>query len=266
MLGELIGAGASILGGVMGQSSRDKDRKMQKEFAQSGIQWKVEDAKKAGIHPLAALGAQTTSFAPVSAGEPSIASGLAAGGQDISRAINQTTGSGARMDAYTKTIQDLNIQRMGLENQLLGSQIAKINQAGMPPPMPGQGDRFLIDGQSNSPLVKDTPLKRIVSDPLNPHSESGAVPDMGFARTPTGWAPVMSKDFQERSEEDKIGELFWNIRNRLGPTLTGVGNPPGAPISDKEYWFYNPVRQEYQKYMKHFGPIGQGRYPYRTTR
>lgn len=33
----------------------------QREFAQNGIQWKVEDAKKAGIHPLYALGASTAS-------------------------------------------------------------------------------------------------------------------------------------------------------------------------------------------------------------
>ena len=35
-----------------------------KQFAKRGIQWRVHDAKKAGLHPLAALGAQTTSFSP----------------------------------------------------------------------------------------------------------------------------------------------------------------------------------------------------------
>lgn len=37
---------------------------MQKEFAQNGIQWKVADAAKAGISPLAALGAVDPGFSP----------------------------------------------------------------------------------------------------------------------------------------------------------------------------------------------------------
>ena len=41
----------------------------QKEFAQNGIRWKVEDAKAAGIHPLFALGAQGATFSPISVGE-----------------------------------------------------------------------------------------------------------------------------------------------------------------------------------------------------
>lgn len=36
----------------------------QEDFAKHGIQWKVADAKAAGLHPLYALGANTASFAP----------------------------------------------------------------------------------------------------------------------------------------------------------------------------------------------------------
>lgn len=36
----------------------------QKEFAQNGIQWRVEDAKNAGLHPLYALGGGGAAFAP----------------------------------------------------------------------------------------------------------------------------------------------------------------------------------------------------------
>lgn len=39
---------------------------LQREFAQHGISWKVDDAISAGIHPLAALGADTMSFTPSS--------------------------------------------------------------------------------------------------------------------------------------------------------------------------------------------------------
>ena len=61
----LITGGASLLGGLIGRKSAKSTNRMnymlQKEFAQKGIQWKVADAKAAGIHPLAALGAQTHS-------------------------------------------------------------------------------------------------------------------------------------------------------------------------------------------------------------
>lgn len=42
------------------------NRDLQKEFAQNSIQWRVDDAKKAGIHPLYALGAQGASYTPQS--------------------------------------------------------------------------------------------------------------------------------------------------------------------------------------------------------
>lgn len=247
MLAALASLAGNVAGGIMADRAKSKDIKLQKEFAQSGIQWKVEDAKKAGIHPLAALGAQTTSYAPVSVGG-GLPSALAAGGQDISRAINATRPESARLDAYSKTVQDLNLQRLGLENQLLSSQIAKINQAGTPPAMPTAGDRFLIDGQGNSPLIKSTPLERVGPAAGQPSTEPGAVVDMGFARTAGGgWAPTFSKDFQERTEEDMLGSIAWAMRNRLAPSLNPkYYNPPQVPLADGEMWSFNPVNQEYR--------------------
>ena len=64
----LIGGGASIMGGLMGQNSARQDRKMQKEFAQHGVRWRVADAEAAGIHPLAALGMPATQATPVGVG------------------------------------------------------------------------------------------------------------------------------------------------------------------------------------------------------
>lgn len=243
----LISAGSSILGGLLGSSEKKKDRQMQKDFAQQGIRWKVADAKAAGIHPLAALGAQTTAYAPVSVGSTDISTGLAQAGQDVSRAINATRTAPERLDAYTKTVQDLNLQRMGLENQLLSSQIAKINQAGQPPAMPGAVDRYLLEGQGDSP-INERAMRRDISD-ITGAQEAGAVTEQGFARTPHGWAPVFSKDTKDRLEEDLIGSIAWSIRNRLGPTLGFGYNPPsGVPLGPNEMWYYSPFRQEYQKW------------------
>lgn len=67
-------AGASI-GSALGGFDKDGvvkqadqfgwNANLQREFAQNSIQWKVQDAIKAGIHPLAALGASGYSASPV---------------------------------------------------------------------------------------------------------------------------------------------------------------------------------------------------------
>nr|DAW32782.1 MAG TPA: minor capsid protein [Microviridae sp.] len=94
MLGSIISAGAGLLGGMMSasasKSAARKQVELQREFAQNGIRWKVADAKAAGLHPLAALGAQTTSYQPVSVGDTSMGSALSEMGQNISRSIDAT--------------------------------------------------------------------------------------------------------------------------------------------------------------------------------
>lgn len=90
LVGTAIGVGAKFLGAKKdhenAQNIANQNIALQKEFAQSGIQWKVEDAKKAGIHPLFALGANTHSFSPVSVGS-NYQGAFSDMGADISRAI-----------------------------------------------------------------------------------------------------------------------------------------------------------------------------------
>lgn len=142
MIGELIGGGMKLLGGILGDKSQEKMAAQniahQREFAQSGIQWKVADAKKAGIHPLYALGASTHSFAPVSVGTP-LADAVGSMGQDIGRAVNAVLPKEDRQTAFQKSVEALSLEKLGLENQLLASKIRTINQAGSPPPMPSVG-------------------------------------------------------------------------------------------------------------------------------
>lgn len=109
----------------------------QKEFAQHGVRWRVDDAKAAGIHPLYAMGAQTQSFAPSGfspiddrSGEI-LGSGLSQAGQHIGRAIDATRTKPERDEALVRTLA---LERAGLENDLLRAQILR-TQVG--PPFPG---------------------------------------------------------------------------------------------------------------------------------
>lgn len=74
IIGGLIGAGASAW-------SASKQNKLQRDIAKNQIRWRVDDAKAAGIHPLAALGAnvQPVSSQPL-LGDSAIA-GLAEAGK-----------------------------------------------------------------------------------------------------------------------------------------------------------------------------------------
>lgn len=172
MLPALISAGASLLGGLLNKNSADKANEtaqanalrqeaLQREFAQNGIKWKVEDAKQAGIHPIYALGANTVSYSPTTAGstaDTSLGSAIASSGQDISRAMQATRNSEERQTAFDKSVQALSLQKMGLENELLSSQIAKMRgQIG--PPMPALTDKSPTAGLT---FPEDKPEKRPV--------------------------------------------------------------------------------------------------------
>lgn len=165
MIGEIISAGANLLGGLFGKSSTEKANeqniKLQKEFAQQGIQWKVADAKAAGIHPLAALGAQTTAFSPSVVGDTSFGTGIASMGQDIGRAINSTRSQDQRAAAVQKSILDLELQGKQLdnrgkeiENALLASKLATTSQVGSPMPSSGAASNTGLSGQNSSKFTR----------------------------------------------------------------------------------------------------------------
>jgi len=145
-----ISAGSRLLGGLLGKSSSDKatsrtaesaaaDRALQKEFAKNGIRWKVADAEAAGLHPLAAIGAQGASYSPVSAqftADTSMPSALSGMGQDISRAI---TASSSKKDRVTASIlKDQLIRKGSLENDLLQAQITRLKSAQVGPGVPSE--------------------------------------------------------------------------------------------------------------------------------
>ncbi len=76
-IGGIVGGAANVVGGILGNNSQSSANsanldfarqqfEYQKELHKNQLQWRVEDAKKAGLHPMAALGLQSSSFSPVS--------------------------------------------------------------------------------------------------------------------------------------------------------------------------------------------------------
>lgn len=161
MLPALIGAGASLLGTFLGNQQREagqnKEIELQKEFAQHGLRWKIEDAERAGVHPLAALGATGASYSPVGLGQNDTAAGFSAAGDSVARAVDATRTKSERA-GYDATVQRLTLTRMGLENDLLASQIAQINQAGRGPPFPMSTDTGPFADQGDVGTTVPTPF------------------------------------------------------------------------------------------------------------
>lgn len=157
-LGSAIGAVGSLIGGNIASNNANKQYEMQKEFAQNGIRWKVADAKAAGLHPLAALGAQTFSYNPIAVGDNGIADALSQMGQGIDRAVaaKQTAEERDAEQGFVDKQRELDIRQKEKNIQLLDSEIYRNNsaayeslkRASMPPAMPstfrkgfdGQGD------------------------------------------------------------------------------------------------------------------------------
>lgn len=254
-----LGSLASGILGYMGAKEQNQTQKdiaaqniaLQKEFAQTGIRWKVEDAKAAGIHPLYALGANTTSFAPVSVGTTNAMSPLADMaknlGQDLSRSVDATRTGKERVAARVEGVASgLQLDNMKLKNDLLRAQIAKLNQSQVGPGMPVKSDNYMIPGQADSPMVNSKPLDVAPGNPVQPSSEGGAIADVGYARTTTGWAPVPSNDVKQRIEDNFMPEFMWNMRNQILPNFGVNRAPPPVKPPPGKFWQWNPWRQEYQ--------------------
>lgn len=209
---------------------------LQQDFAQQGIRWRVADAKAAGLHPLAALGAQPVQYSPVSvggsypdtgsysSGGSDIGASLANLGQGVGRAVAATQSKMERVQtAFEIARQQQELTRGDLENQVLASRLA-VMQQGAGPGLPG-GSGGVAGG-------------------VAPESQVLATTTGGFTTHPS----------QASKAEDEFGaplmaEMLY--RNRLLPMLGKA--PPSTivaamkkkyPGATGAYWDY--VKMDWQ--------------------
>lgn len=191
---------------------------LQREFAQHGIRWKMEDAKAAGIHPVAALGAGGASFAPISVGDTApadaprsrIGDALMDMGQNVSRAVKATQTAD---DRFRTQMQELELEGKKLENTLIGQRIAAIQRAQLGPTQPDAAS-------AEEPIIQ---------------------PDITYTKTKRGGiAPVPSESFADRAEDQFIPQMAWAARNMLLPQT-----PNRSPGKGRQ-WTWNPFRFEFE--------------------
>lgn len=210
------------------QSNFERNIRLQREFAQYGLSWKIRDAQRAGIHPSVALGASGTSFSPVSVGgEPdySQAQFMEKVGQDLGRS------KAALMSMQDKEYSALQLQNarlnnegQAIDNQIRLKQLQNLNNQGVS----GIGTESFIPGQPNSGRIKDVPQERTMSMAGRPDLEPGASPGSGFYVTANGTVvPVPSKDTKQSIEDNFWHETMHFLRNNVMPNITGGDPPPG---------------------------------------
>lgn len=263
-IGGAIGGALGLIGSSQSQANAAKLNQLnyehQKEFAQNGIRWRVADAKAAGLHPLAALGAQGASYSPSAViGDSPDFSFLKDMGQGIDRAMDAKATQRERAEKEEKSNALFNEELKGkqLQNQETETRIQQMKwdmamdaarnaersarTQQQVPPMPSLApDGSLMSGQSNatSPgdIIDAKPPEVTFNAPGRPNVEAAAINELAFSRTGDGgYVPVMSTDAKNRLEEDIVGTYGWNMRNRAGAwfDLDGVKPPkswlpPGA--------------------------------------
>lgn len=215
--GGLLGfAGARSNQNAVGDANAN-NAALQREFAQQGVRWRVEDAKKAGIHPLFALGAQVTPASPSFVGDTSMGSAMASMGQDLSRAMHSTRTRGERL---TSQMEGLQLERASLENELIRSQIAGskmaiLNQAGGNPPLPTLDDSGRVD-------VLDS--KRTSTMPFDSSTEAAVSPANKAFINRDGSVVMWPSADAKQSIEDTPYEWEHVWRNRVAPFFSGLAD------------------------------------------
>lgn len=156
--------------------------KLQREFAQNGIQWRVADAKKAGIHPLYALGANTATYTPVDMQQPPLQHNV--------------------RNPYESFIQGqssvLALENQKLQNELLQSQIDSNN---------------LQNSQVSTQMANSTSaddINAIVTRALDSKFK-GYGDYFGFGLSADDWKQMM----QERGSESPISFGLLSVFDRI---------------------------------------------------
>lgn len=154
MIGAAIGAAADLAGGFLNQraakKAADTQWKREQKVLQNQIQWRVDDAVKAGLHPLVGAGISPSAGpAPTAVGD--MGSAVSNMGNNLGRAVDAYMDPAAKVAAKAALL-DLEQRQANIDltkAQLAGAQKALLTYGSTPgiaspiPVMPrGKGDKL----------------------------------------------------------------------------------------------------------------------------
>lgn len=254
----IIGAAAALGGGLLAKSGAEKGASsaaqsaerqqqqniaMQREFAQQGVRWRVEDAKAAGVHPLFALGGSGASFSPnpIYASDSGKGAGSAALGNALSSAGQSFAGAVARQQTSHERAMDnaalLEVRSRAARNvaeaqafDALAAQRRRDLEMGIGIPgaslsgLPGQSPGVLRLGKSQELPKSTRGLVQVKPNEVTTFDPSGnlgaGVHSMAQTyKTPEGDTVILPRTDDPGDMEIPLGVqamyLWWNIKKNL---------------------------------------------------
>lgn len=232
VVGNIIGAGASLLGGSLDNSNArgqwQNEYNAQKEFAQNGIRWKVADAKAAGIHPLYALGAQTASYSPQAVSHSNYAQTLGQMGQNIGRAIQ------AKFSKEERELANLQVDNARLENQFRRAQVENLEAQ----TAKLQRDDVFMQAYNAERAVNNQ--QQVPSLPLTSNHGSGQVAKIGAVEVKPDEVTSTSPD---RSHGAGVHTAY--IFSRVGNSIMAHFNESAGDSLSDDAWLGTSAKLNY---------------------
>lgn len=216
--------GSALISADSNRSASNRNADLQREFAQHGISWKVADAKRAGVHPLAALGAQTQSASPVYVGGND--SGMREASQHIANSF---------INAKQSELLDAQIRKINMEAKAIEASI------------PGQGSVAAYDPMTGN-VVGSTP--GINNQGFLPQGRPGVsqkvIPQEAYMSTiDGGYKLSLSEEAAELVESSwpDLWDYIWTRVKRTGHTAAAAAGFEG---SFKEIQWTKPTEKMFR--------------------
>lgn len=154
-IGTVIGAGAGLIGDIFGGFFGDRSSKrqlaeskrqfnMQYDFQRNHTQYRVQDALKAGINPLAALGVSSNVSPTVSTygGDNAVGNAVSRAGDRVGRMFERLSQQDTLDDMnYRKQSRALDLESKRIQNDIDKARLGAMGQPGVPEP---SGDPLLF--------------------------------------------------------------------------------------------------------------------------
>jgi len=259
MWDSLISAGANAAVGYYNSNEQQKFNEaqmrlaqeqlaFQKQAAHEGIQWKVADSQKAGIHPLVGLGASTFNPSAISAGGQAPSFDAGSMGQDLGRAAKAMQDSEIRKEVDEEQARKITLEKGRLENDLLRTDLlSKVARSGprsaqIGPPFPTPG---------GVPLPRPGPMRTVSGHAVEEDDIKSKAEDYPATREarPFGYGVIANPYFGDgQSMEDRYGD------SELGSTLKwGVNMLADHVYTAKKRWLPSLYRRA-RPFMRGYDP------------
>lgn len=218
--GALIAAGGQLLGGLLGMGGGSNGAiKMHNQTLKKSIQYRAQDARQAGIHPLAALGAGWPNYTPTqSSGQEGIGNAVGNAASIIGDLLAQT-GEKDKSDAETaRTIAETRLieAQVNSINGKIGQLGRGVNNGGSTlsdPQTPSNGNTVLNSGDPEGYAKNLSTLGNLFTNTIGTQGQKITQPNMDVA---ADMETTATSHLENGTFVQWVEKLIWNNSTEQG--------------------------------------------------